>query len=163
MLTKHCYFKQHKIVAVSIKEYSISTHLINSRLQLIKRRLVWDADMVPEKFMNRNYQCFQDAVVSIARKHSIICAGSDMLYAAHLFLISVGVVPELDCYVVMYMPGKLGKPVSTPDQGKTILPADPNERLTPDQARERLFQLAAIHGNPFFWLKRKFYYDEFKP
>lgn len=146
---------------MSTKDYAIAAHLINSRLQLIKRMVEWDERSTPERLFNCNYELFQRVVVSIARKHNIICTGSDMLYGAHLFLISVGVVPERMCYLVMHMPGKLGKPVTTPDEGITILPADPKERLTHEEALRRLNQPTAKHGIPFFWINTRHYYDEF--
>ena len=53
-------------------------------------------------------------------------------------------------YVVYYGVGKLAVPVTTSDNGITIELADPGERLTEEEARERLQTFSDRHGIPFF-------------
>jgi len=128
------------------KDFSAAAHLIHSRLQLIRTRLKTNGSREPKNFIETNYDYFTKAVQSVSIHHRIICIDNDIMQAARLFLLASIPETEYVYYVVNHGNGPHSKPVTSLDNGRTLIPADPDDRLSEEEAKELLEAMRVWHG-----------------
>ena len=138
------------------KNSTTAAHLLHSRLQLIKSRLKINGIREPGNFIEANYHYLTEAVKSVANYHHLVCDENDIMQASCLFLYSM--IPEVQYtyYVVNHSHGPDAKAVTSPDNGKTLILADPNDRLSEEEAREMLEAMRVWHGIGHLSLGRKY-------
>ena len=71
------------------KNYSIYAHALHSRLQMIRNKLDFNAQMHPSDVVIRNQKYFDKAGISVEQHHEFHCGRSEFHQAAEMLLLTL--------------------------------------------------------------------------
>lgn len=131
-----------------LTKYSIASHLIHSRMQLIRHRFT------PRLCLDGLFQTYyseflEKAVSSVKRDHGIECEKRDVSGAIELILESFRCDGADKYYVVIEhdYQNNTSRPVTSTDGGHTVVPASQADRWTYHEAQAVKNDIMAVWRN----------------
>lgn len=145
---------------MKIDKYSIAAHLVHSRMQLIRHRLSFEENIHPGNLVHQYKDFFYAASASILAQHGVSAEYRDIFDAAKLLLLSFYPPPSrrsVSYYVVQKLNYELNKwfDIQWYDKENGLTLADPKERMSEDEAKEKL-KLVGGEGMVSFRIREKF-------
>lgn len=151
---------------MKIKNFSIAAHLIHSRIEMASYRFMLTVWMDRNYMLEWNGEYFKKAAAAVTAVHGIQCTKEDLLQAAELYIITIQFRRLKRYYVIEELSSdsrswsQVGEYIAS-----KIQPVDPDERMTNEEAAERLSDFIKIFGNGNFrvsvaWETLDKYYSE---